>query len=318
VSTSVRVLYIDDDPGLGRLMQRTLAAKGLLIEHATTGDEGLSRLQAGGVDIIALDHNLGRESGLDLLRQIRSLPEAPPVIYVTGSDDAHVAVAALKAGAVDYVWKDVQGHYRDLLVESIAAALTQERLKREKEKAEREVREAKERAELLLREVNHRVANSLALVSSLANLQGNAMSDEGAKLALQEMQARIVAIAGVHRRLYTSADVRVVDMDAYLSSLVQELNEAMNAEAKPHLVTLDVETGMQVATDKAVSIGVVVTPIPTAPKATSASLCIASAPTTWCSAWRTTESAGGMATSRKGPASGRVSSRRWQPTSRHR
>jgi two-component sensor histidine kinase len=259
----VRVLYIDDDPGLGRLMQRVLMAKGLQIEHVTTGEDGVRRLQAGGIDAVALDHDLGRESGLDVLRQIRAQPDAPPVIYVTGSDDAHVAVAALKAGAADYVWKDVQGHYRELLVESISAALTQESLKREKEKVEREVREAKERAELLLREVNHRVANSLALVAALARLQANAVIDEGAKLALQEMQARIAAVAGIHRRLYTSSDVRVVEMDAYLESLVQELNDAMNAEAKPHMILLDVETGMHVATDKAVSVGVVVTELVT-------------------------------------------------------
>jgi two-component sensor histidine kinase len=263
VSAPVRVLYIDDDPGLGRLMQRTLASKGLAIEHVTTRDAGMERLEAGGIDVIALDHDLGRDSGLDLLRAIRGQADAPPVIYVTGSDDARVAVAALKAGAADYVWKDVQGHYRDLLVESIGAALTQERLKREKEKAESEVIAAKERAELLLREVNHRVANSLALVSSLAGLQANAVADEGAKHALREMQGRIAAMAGIHRRLYTSSDVRVVDMDAYLSNLVQELNEAMHAEAKPHLILLDVDTGMKIATDKAVSVGVVVTELVT-------------------------------------------------------
>lgn len=259
MSAPVRVLYIDDDPGLGRLMQRALEPRGLSIEHVTTGEQGLRRLQDGGIDVVALDHDLGYESGIDLLRRIRQQPDAPPVIYVTGSEDAHVAVAALKAGAADYVWKDVQGHYRDLLVESIATALTQEKLKREKEAVDREVRTAKERAELLLREVNHRVANSLALVSALARLQANAVTDEGAKFALQEMQARIAAVAGIHRRLYTSADVRVVDMDAYLSSLAQELNEAMSAETKPHPILLDVETGMQVATDKAVSLGVVVT-----------------------------------------------------------
>lgn len=240
-------------------MQRTLEPKGLLIEHVTTGEHGLRRLQDGGIDVVALDHDLGRESGIDLLRRIRQQPDAPPVIYVTGSDDAHVAVAALKAGAADYVWKDVQGHYRDLLIEAIATALTQENLKREKEAAEREVHEAKERAELLLREVNHRVANSLALVSSLARLQANAVADEGAKFALQEMQARIAAVAGIHRRLYTSPDVRVVDMHAYLSNLAQGLDDAMGAEAKLHPIRLDIETGMQLATDKAVSIGVVVT-----------------------------------------------------------
>lgn len=260
---SFRVLYIDDDPGLGRLMQRTLAQKGLSIEHAENGGDGLKRLDAGGIDIVALDHDLGRETGLDVLRAIKEREDSPPVIYVTGSDDARVAVAALKAGAVDYVWKDVEGHYRDLLVESVRAAITQERLKREKERAEREVREAKERAEVLLREVNHRVANSLALVQSLARLQGNAVSDEGAKYALQEMQARIAAIAGIHRRLYTSSDVRYVEMDAYIESLVQELSEAMNAEEKHHKIALDVETQMKVPTDKAVSIGVVITELVT-------------------------------------------------------
>lgn len=263
MSDTVRVLYIDDDPGLGRLMQRTLALRGLTIEHAATGAEGLCRLDAGDIDIVALDHDLGAETGLDVLQQIRAREDAPPVIYVTGSDDARVAVAALKAGAVDYVWKDIQGHYRDLLVELVQSALTQERLKREKLRAERQVLEAKERAELLLREVNHRVANSLALVQSLARLQANAVSDEGAKFALQEMQARIAAIAGIHRRLYNSSDVRFVEMDAYIESLVQELSEAMNAEAKHHLILLNVETQMQVATDKAVSIGVVITELVT-------------------------------------------------------
>jgi two-component sensor histidine kinase len=52
-------------------------------------------------------------------------------------------------------------------------------------------------------------------------------------------------------------------MDAYLSSLIQELNEAMSAETKPHLIKLDVETGMQIATDKAVSVGVMVTELVT-------------------------------------------------------
>lgn len=263
MTASVRVLYIDDDPGLGRLMQRTLGPKGLLIEYASNAEEGLRRLGEGGIEIVALDHDLGHETGLDVLRQIRAMPDAPPVIYVTGSDDARIAVAALKAGAVDYVWKDVQGHYRDLLIESVRSALTQANLKREKEKVECEIRQAKERAEILLREVNHRVANSLALVQSLARLQANAVADEGAKFALQEMQARIAAIAGLHRRLYNSSDVRFVEMDAYIASLVQELGDAMNAEAKQHLIKLDVDTAMQVATDKAVSIGVVITELVT-------------------------------------------------------
>lgn len=145
------------DPGLGRLVQRSLQARGLSVELAASGEEGLVRAQAGGFDLIALDHHMPGQTGLDLLPELRSLPEAPPVIYVTGSEDSRVAVAALKAGAVDYVWKDVQGQFRELLGEAVDTALRQEALRRDKERAEAAVREARDRAELLLREVNHRV-----------------------------------------------------------------------------------------------------------------------------------------------------------------
>lgn len=258
----IRVLYIDDDAGLGRLMQRALAPAGMQIECERTGAGGIARLRAAKWDVVALDHDLGGESGLDVLAGIRSVPDAPPVIYVTGSDDARVAVAALKAGAVDYVWKDVEGHYRELLVASIRAALTQEELRRQKERAESEMREAKERAELMLAEVNHRVANSLALVSALAGLQAKAVPDASSRAALTEMQARIAAIAGVHRSLYTSADVRSVAVDVYLRSLLSELSAALGAGG-PIRVELAADEGIRLATDKAVSLGVIVTELVT-------------------------------------------------------
>ncbi|MEN3211009.1 response regulator [Methylorubrum populi] len=257
-----RILYIDDDPGLGRLVQRSLQARGLSVELAASGEEGLARAQAGGFDLIALDHHMPGQTGLDLLPELRSLPEAPPVIYVTGSEDSRVAVAALKAGAVDYVWKDVQGQFRELLGEAVDTALRQEALRRDKERAEAAVREARDRAELLLREVNHRVANSLTLVAALARMQTNAVADPAAKQALEEMQARISAIAGIHRRLYTSQDVEAVELDAYLAGLVEELQLAMKASGRDHAIRLQAAP-IRLATDKAVSLGVVVTELVT-------------------------------------------------------
>jgi two-component sensor histidine kinase len=257
-----RVLYVDDDPGLGRLVQRALQARGYVVELATDGDAGLARLAAGGIDVVALDHHMPGQTGLDILPAIRAMPEAPPVVYVTGSEDSRVAVAALKAGAVDYVWKDLQGQFRELLGEAIDTALRQEALRRDKERAEQKVREARDRAEIMLREVNHRVANSLALVAALTHMQTNAVTDPAAKAALQEMQARISAIAGIHRRLYTSDDVEAVDLDAYLASLVEELQAAMKAAGRDHAIHLTAAP-VRLATDKAVSVGVVVTELVT-------------------------------------------------------
>ena len=96
-ATPALILYIDDDPGLGRLVQRSLQARGYRVELAVSGEEGLARAQTGGIALIALDHHMPDRTGLDLLPLLRSLPDAPPVVYVTGSEDSRVAVAALKA-----------------------------------------------------------------------------------------------------------------------------------------------------------------------------------------------------------------------------
>jgi two-component sensor histidine kinase len=259
----VRILYIDDDAGLGVLLSRAFAGQGLIVEPVETGDEGLMLLASRHYDIVALDHNLVNEVGLDLIPRIRSLPQHPPIIYVTGSEDARIAVAALKAGAVDYVWKDVQGHYRELLRESIKTALAQEKLAREAEKAQQQIREAKDRAELLLHEVNHRVANSLALVSSFVQLQANTLSDPAAKSMLLETQARIIAIAGVHRRLYTSDDVRAVEVGVYLKSLVQELSTTMKVGERKNVRFTTPDEEIILHTDKVVALGVIVTELVT-------------------------------------------------------
>jgi two-component sensor histidine kinase len=259
----VRVLYIDDDPGIGRLVERALAPRGIAVQHVADGDAGVALLARETFDAIALDHNLAGETGLEVIPRLRRVAADTPVIYVTGSEDARVAVAALKAGAADYVWKDVQGHFRELLGESIQLALAQARLRREAEEAQRAIREARDRAELLLHEVNHRVANSLALVASLARMQAGTVTDPAARSALQEMQARIMAVAGIHRRLYTSSDVRVVELGSYLMSLIDELSAAIDEAEKRNAVTLQADADVAVPTDKAVSIGVIVTELVT-------------------------------------------------------
>lgn len=253
---AVRVLYVDDDVGLGVLLTKALAAHGYDVEAVGNGEAALQRLREVDYGVVALDHNLTSEVGLDLIPRIRELPDPPPIIYVTGSDEARIAVAALKAGAVDYVWKDVQGHYRELLREAIKTALEQEELRRQAEEAHRLVEEARDRAEALLREVNHRVANSLALVSSFMHLQANTLSDPAAKQMLKDAMARITAVAGVHRRLYTSSDVRSVEVNAYLKGLAEELD----ATASDRCVVkfTPAPRPVHVPTDRAVSLGVIV------------------------------------------------------------
>jgi two-component sensor histidine kinase len=136
------------------------------------------------------------------------------------------------------------------------------RLNRAKALAEQEMRDARERAEMLLGEVNHRVANSLAMVAALVGLQANAVENDEARNALAETQARIQAIAGVHRHLYTTDDARSVQIGDYLHSLAAELEATMQStgNAARILVTAD---NIAVPTEKAASIGVIVTELVT-------------------------------------------------------
>lgn len=251
-----RILYIDDDPALGRLIQKALGRQGRDIVHVSCATEGVRLLEDGGFDVLVLDHYLADRTGLSVLAELVDRESLPPVVYVTGSTEAAIAVAALKAGASDYVLKTVGEDFIELLSSAIEQAISTSRLKKARELAEREMREARDRAEMALAEVNHRVANSLALVAALVRLQMSAVSDAAAKEALAETQGRITAIAGIHRRLYTTDDVRVVEIDEYLDNLVKEIEASMGMNSA--VTVRFAATPLRIPTDKAVSVGVIV------------------------------------------------------------
>lgn len=114
---------------------------------------------------------------------------------------------------------------------------------------------ARDRAEALLREVNHRVGNSLQLVSSMISLQSKALTDKSAREALRGAQSRIEAVAQVHRRLYTSVHVGQVALDDYLTGLIDELRQSLPAGFRDQ-INLKADP-IEADTDRAVSLGVV-------------------------------------------------------------
>jgi two-component sensor histidine kinase len=116
---------------------------------------------------------------------------------------------------------------------------------------------ARERAEMLLKEVNHRVANSLAIVAALVRIQAKSVSDKVARDALDETQARIEAISLVHRRLYSSGDVSAVALDEYLAGLLEHLEASMRDEGHTASVSHDLDP-IELNTDASVNLGVVV------------------------------------------------------------
>lgn len=251
------VLHVEDDPALAALVRKALGRRGYGVVHVATGDAALERLKQGGIDVVALDHSLGGETGLDILARLVPGDLRPPIVYVTGSADARLAVEALKNGADDYVIKDMSSEFYDLLVAALEQAIERARLKREQAENQRLIRESRDRAEILLREVNHRVANSLGLVAAMVRMQSASIEDEQARRALQKTESRIAAVAGVHRHLYTSENVGEVEISEYLRLLLEELEASMRGHASSCRIVTDL-VSVSVKTDRAVSLGVVV------------------------------------------------------------
>jgi two-component sensor histidine kinase len=114
-----------------------------------------------------------------------------------------------------------------------------------------------ERAEVLLTEVNHRVANSLQLVGVLVQMQMRAVTDTSARNALRETQSRINAISLIHKSLYTSKDVTNVALDDYLGAMLANLETAMKKDGHTAILTCYLEP-ISLRTDASVSLGVAV------------------------------------------------------------
>lgn len=264
-----RILYVDDDAGLCALVRRGLERRNFAVTAETDAVRAVERARGEEFSAIAIDHYMPRQDGLTTLQQLREAGLDAPIVYVTGSDESRIAVAALKAGASDYVVKTGADDFLDLLARALTQALEQVRLRRERDAAEHALRDANARLEavverqaVLLREVNHRVANSLSLVQSLVGLQTSSLRDDGAKAALRDTQNRIAAIMQIHRRLYTSDDVQAVDAAGYLRGLVEELERSMSAQGQRRSIVFDADE-VVLDTDRAVSLGVVVTELVT-------------------------------------------------------
>ncbi len=107
---ALRILIIDDSPAdqeiASRALERLPGPMGPAeVLRALDWAEARRHLDAGGLDLVLLDYHLPGTTGLDVLRDIRRMRGAPPVIMMTGQGDVATAVATLREGAQEYVPK---------------------------------------------------------------------------------------------------------------------------------------------------------------------------------------------------------------------
>ena len=99
-----RVLLVEDDPRVRRVLRLALEDEGYHVSEAATGEQGLAALPRDEPDVVLLDVMLPDTDGFSVCREIRHRSNVP-VIMVTARSDSHDVVAGLEAGADDYVTK---------------------------------------------------------------------------------------------------------------------------------------------------------------------------------------------------------------------
>lgn len=119
---------------------------------------------------------------------------------------------------------------------------------RTKRLAARALAQKNERIELLIRELHHRVKNNMQTISSILSLQSYGVQDEKAKAALQESKSRVEAMSIIHQKLYLDDDIRDINVEEYLHTMVNTLaqsygynSSSVTKTVDPSLKSLDVD-----------------------------------------------------------------------------
>jgi two-component sensor histidine kinase len=124
----------------------------------------------------------------------------------------------------------------------------------ERERQDRRLREALERQELLLREMDHRVKNSLAIVSSMLQLQAHDAGDETLMEHLNAAAQRVMAVAKAHDQLSHGPDVERMDIGRYIATVCRDLD----ASVPQCDIQTDAQPGIEIASDRAIAMALVV------------------------------------------------------------
>ena len=124
----------------------------------------------------------------------------------------------------------------------------------ERERHARNLQVALERHQVLLKEMGHRVKNSLMIVTSMLQLQARDIDDPDLTLHLEEAAQRVSAVARAHDQLFQGADIERMDLGKYVEGVCKDLD----ASVAHCVIHTDAQQGMELSADRAISAALVV------------------------------------------------------------
>ena len=128
----------------------------------------------------------------------------------------------------------------------------------ERRAKERELRDLLRQKEVLLQEMQHRVANNLQIIASILLIKARTVSSVETRLHLQDAHQRVLSVAAIQQQLQTSDSGAMIELAPYLSRLCQTLTASMIGASRPIALKVDVQGGTA-SSSQAVSIGIIVT-----------------------------------------------------------
>jgi len=205
----IRILLVEDNPGDARLLREFLRESASLsfeLTHVDRLADARARMEAEGADVILLDLSLPDAHGLDSVTRTLEFAPHVPIVVLTGLDDESAALAAVHAGAQDYL---VKGQVESgVLTRSIRYACERKRLERERaqlldrERDARAVAEAAARArDEMLRVVSHDLGNSLSAVQVIANVLLRTLPEESTAPGVRQKIENVHQLATQMQRL---------------------------------------------------------------------------------------------------------------------
>lgn len=157
------ILYVDDEPSIGLVLDDVLTRAGHKAFGAQTVVEALQVLSRETIDLIVSDYRMPGLNGLEFLQLLQQEGYDVPVMIITGYGSIEHAVTAIKAGAIDYVTKPIRPQQLELAVEQ---ALEFVRLKRENDKLHRELMQVRHEREIVGESASvRRILQTLATVA---------------------------------------------------------------------------------------------------------------------------------------------------------
>jgi two-component system, NtrC family, response regulator HydG len=135
---NARILVVDDEPSARTSLKRLLEAQGFAADVAADGVAALEHIGELPPDVVVTDLDMPRMDGMELLSKLHELDPSLPVIVATSAVEVRSAVAAMRAGAADYITKPIE--FEELVV-SIQRAIVDRNVRVENENLRRQIRE---------------------------------------------------------------------------------------------------------------------------------------------------------------------------------